>query len=234
MMSLAQELADLVKLRNESQQRLKLLDMTLHPERYKTVLGPSSFEPLESESEQEWTERIEGEIDIEKAKLAHSKSRIEEILKQKPEPNTENAHTAAQGSSGATASGERLVRSFPTPYGSTWSDIVIRFTSDFQVQIRARDQTEVRTYIEMGFEDRRKGNRRSKPDGNWEILKKFAELNGKIHATERADNWKKLEKSVQEINKRLKGLFGFNDRPITYEGLSKAYRTRFKIIFPRN
>jgi len=132
---------------------------------------------------------------------------------------------------GDTEESTRVVRPFPLLDGSTWADVTIRFTGDFQTQIRIRHLTEVRTYTEVGFEDRR-GKHTSKPDRNWEVLRKFAELDGAIRFTKEAADWPKLEKAVQAINKRLKGLFGLPDRAIIYDRKAKAYKTKFKVMPP--
>ena len=132
---------------------------------------------------------------------------------------------------GIAPASAKLVRPFPTPEGTAWPDVTIRLTGDFEAQISARDSTEVRTYIEMGFEDRR-GKRASKPDQNWECLRRFAELDGAIQSTKEPADWPKLEKAVQAINRRLKRLFGFSDRPIVYDRKAKSYKARFKLISP--
>jgi hypothetical protein len=130
------------------------------------------------------------------------------------------------------STGARFVRAFPTPHGSRWADVHIRFTSDFQVQINVGDVTEVRTYIEMGFEDRRKGKQNSKPDQNWEVLRAFAESGGTIDSTKEATDWGKLEKRVQTVNARLKRIFGFSENAIGYDRKAIAYRSRIKVIPP--
>lgn len=56
---------------------------------------------------------------------------------------------SASGSRDKSSTGS-LVKQFPTPDGSIWADVTIRFTSDLQVQITVRHSTEVRTYAEMG------------------------------------------------------------------------------------
>jgi len=38
---------------------------------------------------------------------------------------------------------ESLIRPFPTPEGTTWADVLIRFTGDFEVQISVGDRSEV-------------------------------------------------------------------------------------------
>jgi len=128
--------------------------------------------------------------------------------------------------------GKRVVRPFPTPDGSTWPNVIIRFTSDFQSQISVGDHTEVRTFIEMGFEDRRKGKRNSKPDQNWEVLRTFAEHGGTFGSTKEASEWRKIEKRVQAINNRLKKLFGFSEKQIVYDWKAKSYRAMLKLIPP--
>jgi len=124
-----------------------------------------------------------------------------------------------------------LVKPFATPEGSTWDDVTIRLTSDFQVQISIRGRSEVRNYIEMGFEDRR-AKRNPKPDQKWEFLRRFAEGTGAIQSTKEAAEWPKLEKAVQSISARLKKLFDISDPPIEYDRRSKSYMTKFKLIGP--
>ena len=127
---------------------------------------------------------------------------------------------------------KRVVRPFSTPDGSTWPDVIIRFTSDFQSQISVGDHTEVRTFIEMGFEDRRKGKRNSKPDQNWEVLRTFAEHGGTFGSTKEANKWPKIEKRVQVINTRLKKLFGFSEKPIKYDKKARAYKAKVRLVPP--
>lgn len=130
-----------------------------------------------------------------------------------------------------TGEAARLIRPFPTPDGSTWPNVMIRFTSDFQVQLTVSNRTEVRNYIEMGFEDRR-AKRSPKPDQNWETLREFARSNGVITSTKDAADWPKLEKAVEKIKKRLRSVFGLSDPPIMYDRPTKSYRTAFEVLRP--
>jgi hypothetical protein len=125
-----------------------------------------------------------------------------------------------------------LVRPFAMPGGSKWGDVLVRFTSDFCCQISVQNNSEVRNYVEMGFEDRRSRERNSKPDRNWEALRTFAERDGAIAATGHVSEWRKLEKRVQTINARLKTLFGFSNSGILYDRQAKAYRAQFKLVPP--
>jgi hypothetical protein len=132
------------------------------------------------------------------------------------------------------AKSRRQIRPFHKLIGSTWADVVIRFTSDFQVEITVGKHRELRTYIEMGFEDGRSGKRTSKPDQNWEALRAAAESSGAIGFTKDASEWRKIEKRVQVLNRRLKKLFGFSENPIAYVRKAKAYEVLFKLIPPPN
>ena len=106
----------------------------------------------------------------------------------------------------------------------------ICFTGDHQVQIRAGDESEVLNYSEMGFEDHG-GKRKTKPDQNWDVLRRFAKFNGQIRTTENAKEWGLVEKAVQTINKRLRRLFQLQANPIHYDRTAKCYKVAFKIEF---
>lgn len=176
-------------------------------------------------------QRLQAEFD---AKATEESERLERALRRAREKMLNGAAPGqAQPASSPTISQLRsqLVQPFAAPEGSTWDDIHIRFTSDFQCQIAARGHAEVMNYVDMGFEDRR-GKRDSKPDGNWEALRRFAESDGAIQSTKEASDWLKLEKHVQTINARLRTLFGFSGNGIVYDKQVRVYRTRFKITPP--
>ena len=77
----------------------------------------------------------------------------------------------------ATASTRTLI---PVPEGTTWEDVIIRFTSDHWVQITVGGSTPSLGYVELGFEDTRKGKRGSKPIKAWEVLKLLAVRDGRL------------------------------------------------------
>jgi hypothetical protein len=119
----------------------------------------------------------------------------------------------------------------PTPAGAMWADIHIRFTSDFAVRITVSGVIQVRNYVEMDFEDRRKKT----PNLAWVLLREFAKQGGAIEKPEqtRMRSWSAVEKGVQHINRRLQALFGIFGNPIQYSRLDRSYRTRFHSEFPR-
>lgn len=120
------------------------------------------------------------------------------------------------------------VRPVSSPAGMKWSDVKVRFTSDFQVQIYVGEISEVRNYIEMGFEDRRK---KGAPDSAWAVLRRLAEKRGIIASPFEAgvDKWTKVEKAVQNIRKRLRLLFQIPSDPFERFRDVHCYKTRFSV-----
>ena len=128
---------------------------------------------------------------------------------------------------------EPHIRPFPIPPGITWPDISIRFVSDKTVQVRAGSVTEVRNFIEMGFEDKRTHN----PDLAWWTLKLFGKYQGEISWADEGINTQmrnKLKSRVKDIRKRLKFLFGLEDEPFDSYRRVKAYRVKFSILVRAN
>ena len=124
-----------------------------------------------------------------------------------------------------------VVQPFPTPAGASWGEVRLRFTSDFQVQIWVRDESGTRNFAEMGFEDRRGTG--DKPTMGWQLLKQFAECGGVLPPFEFNDSKRAvIEKQVQTIRKRLKGLFGIQEDPFHKFRLNQAYRAKFHIESP--
>ena len=121
-----------------------------------------------------------------------------------------------------------LIKPISAPAGTKWSDVKIRFTSDFQVQIYVGENAEVRNYIEMGFEDRRK---KEVPDSAWAVFRKLAEKRGVIASESEAgvDKWTKVEKAVQSIRKRLRLLFQIPSDPFERFRDVHCYKTRFSV-----
>jgi hypothetical protein len=111
------------------------------------------------------------------------------------------------------------------PPAVSWGDIEISFLSDERVQIKRAKQTETRNYGEMGFEDGRNG----KPRQAWLVLRTLAESNGIIrHAAKAGEDWKRVEKRIQDIRKILRTHFGIPTDPVPFvEGI--GYRARFVI-----
>jgi hypothetical protein len=116
------------------------------------------------------------------------------------------------------------------PVATRWEDITIRFIDDWVIQVTiAGAVLQPCSFIEMGFEDRRTGN---KPNLAWETLRELATQGGAIAAISQASNskvrnWQKLEKRMQEIRQRLKRKYRLTEDPIPYA--NGAYRARFHL-----
>jgi hypothetical protein len=94
-----------------------------------------------------------------------------------------------------------------------WEDLEISFLSDTQVQFRAGTDVATLNYEELGFVDRRSG----KPNGAWIEFRNLAEANGNLRNTSNTRGlWRKAEKRIQELRKRLRSCFGQNTDPIPF------------------
>ena len=147
--------------------------------------------------------------------------------------NTQNQTPAGSVSSHAA---EHFVRPFPLPKEKSWQDVSIRFTSDFAVQVTVGKVSDRRSYVEMGFEDKRKKSATAtSPDSAWVLFREIAKLGGVVgkppHAGEKA-KWTKVETGVSSINKKLKAIFGLSANPIAYRRSDKCYRAEFHVEFP--
>lgn len=108
---------------------------------------------------------------------------------------------------------------FPTPSGTQWHEVGISFIDSENVKISARDKTATKHFFDMGF---RKG-KTCKPVKSWEILLSFSEKECLMYS----HNIKsKIEKSIQDLRKRLKAYFGIQDDPIILE---HGYKPVFKV-----
>jgi hypothetical protein len=113
----------------------------------------------------------------------------------------------------------------PAQPARCWEHIEISVLSDERVQIWVDNQTETRTYAEMGFKDGRSG----KPDEQWAVLLVLARNKGTMPNDGRiGKHWLAIEKRIGRTRKALKRHFGMSDDPLPLiEGT--GYRARFKI-----
>lgn len=111
---------------------------------------------------------------------------------------------------------------FPTPPGSAWSDVRLRFTDSHTVSVNVRGVTGVFDFASMGM-----GVARTrKPDVQWALLQAFADGRG-ILDWESGDASPKNQKRRERLADRLQGFFGIDGDPIAPEG--NGWRTRFRI-----
>jgi hypothetical protein len=84
---------------------------------------------------------------------------------------------------------------------------------------------EPQNYADVGFGDGRRGN--DTPKAAWETFRTLAEGRGVMSAAATATDWRRVEKHIQEIRRRLRAHFGLTGDPVPY--IDGAYRTRFTI-----
>ena len=130
--------------------------------------------------------------------------------------------------------GRRLTRivprkSFPTPTGARWRDIMLTVT-DTHVIVEARRKSRGDSFAEAGFADDRK---KEGPDDMWVLLKGFGMRGGVLPFNDKEIDFKtrtNLKQYVSVVRKRLRALIPGIDRdPIPYEKNGRCYRTVFQI-----
>lgn len=114
---------------------------------------------------------------------------------------------------------------FPTPKGTTWENIKIRFFDGHTVTIWAGDQVGRFNYTQMGMANKKNGHFTRQ----WELLGLFAKGRGRLDWSSSDANlrWKKQK---EHLSKRLSEFFHLSDNPIEWEKDGKAYRCRFRIL----
>lgn len=113
---------------------------------------------------------------------------------------------------------------FPTPAGTIWGDVTIRFLDGHRVSVRCKTESGVFNFTDMGMVDRRKGE----PDVQWGLLYALAAGHGRM-------NWRSSEarrenaKRKQTLNERLAAFFGIDGEAITWDKHAKNYLCRFTL-----
>jgi tetratricopeptide (TPR) repeat protein len=149
-------------------------------------------------------------------------------------------------------------KNFPTPYGTNWSEIMLKIFLDGFVRISVKDIHRFYHYSELGFKDEKTG----KPDKQWIVLEEFARNEGSIswylyrkrhqrttftvdksnyenddsalpgpeaHMGRKGEGVPYLTKRIQIINKRLKEFFGLNTSAFKPYNKKFGYLANFKI-----
>lgn len=116
---------------------------------------------------------------------------------------------------------------FPTPPGTTWEQITIRFITQHQVHVQAGSETGVYEFTQMGMADTRK--KPAEPDVQWQLLLDFAESGGAF-TWEHSNAGRSKQKTKEKLANALKSFFGIGDDP--FENLPNGYgwRARFTIM----
>lgn len=113
---------------------------------------------------------------------------------------------------------------FPTPSGSRWSDVEMRFSDTEKISVTIRDQRQVLTYSQLGLVDSRSG----KPSKQWELLRLFAREHGLM-------TWlspgacRQNRKRRELLNKSLQRFFDIEGEPIEVTDDGKGWQCVFRI-----
>lgn len=113
---------------------------------------------------------------------------------------------------------------FPTPNGSRWSDVEMRFSDTEKISVTIGDQRQVLTYSQLGLVDSRSG----KPNMQWQLLQKFARGHG-IMTWLSPDACRKNRKQRELLNKSLQQFFDIVGEPIELTDDRKGWRCVFKL-----
>lgn len=116
------------------------------------------------------------------------------------------------------------VRSFPTPAGATWEDVVLTL-AEHGLHIAVRGVQRVFTFQEAGFEDRR---RRNVPNQLWALLQIFARRGGLL-SVGAAGVPKHLKQIVGKLDTLLVQLIQLDGKAFRFSRNEQHYRANFHI-----
>jgi hypothetical protein len=116
---------------------------------------------------------------------------------------------------------------FPTRPGTRWEDIMVRFITQDDVEVRAPGYSQVYHFAHLGLGDDRR--RPSQPAEPWRLLLRFAAGGGRVTWTSTADN-RRLAKHKEKLRAALQAFFGLEDDPFVNPQQGREWRCRFKAI----
>jgi hypothetical protein len=115
---------------------------------------------------------------------------------------------------------------FPTPPGSSWSDVTIRFINGHEVEPRVRGQGGgVFNYAHMGMAK----TNRDEPTVQWDLLRVLAQGRGEL-PWPRTVRHKTVQKRRERLANHLRGFFGIDGNPFDDLPRRRGFKTRFLIV----
>jgi hypothetical protein len=121
----------------------------------------------------------------------------------------------------------------PVPEGIKWEDITITLSSNEHIKVSCNDKEERFTFGELGFTDKRKGDKLTKL---WIYLKEIIKHGGDLTWKNTSEYNDQLVKDASRLNIHLKKLFGIEDNIYTGHFRKKnadgmtGYQLRFTTI----
>jgi hypothetical protein len=113
---------------------------------------------------------------------------------------------------------------FPTPPGSRWQDVEIRFLCDQRVAVTVRGQHQILTYTQLGLVDSRSG----RPSKQWALLQSFADEHGTLTWLSPAA-CRKNRKRRELLSHTLQRFFNIDGEPIELTEDRKGWSCVFKL-----
>jgi len=114
-------------------------------------------------------------------------------------------------------------KKFPTPRGSKWSDVSIRFLDSENVHVAVRGEVRELDPAGMNLLD----GRTKKPNLQWQLLHAFGMANGHI-SWKKGNASKDNQKRKETLAKSLAAFFGIEGEPIVLDG--KDWKCRFQVV----
>lgn len=113
---------------------------------------------------------------------------------------------------------------FPTPPGSTWENVSIRFVDGHKVAVRVKLETGMFNFTQMGMANQKS----SEPNVQWKLLQAFAEEHGELtwrspHADPRNQKRKEI------LANSLSAFFRIKGDPFELTADGKGWSSRFNI-----
>jgi hypothetical protein len=118
--------------------------------------------------------------------------------------------------------GEHDQPRFPTPAGSVWSDLMIRFKDAHTVSVSIHGESRVLTYADMGMVNKKSRN----PTVQWDLLYAFAQAHGLLTWSSPAaarENQKRRERLADNLQR----FFGIEEDP--FEPRDGGWLARFTV-----
>lgn len=120
---------------------------------------------------------------------------------------------------------KQLHSTFPTPPGTSWQDIEIRFMDGETVSISCpKLARKPYSYIQMGMYSQQN----KKPTVQWELLRQFAHGRGWLTWKDSAAN-EKNQKRREMLSKDLCRFFKIKSNPFEYDTVSTGWRLKIRI-----
>jgi hypothetical protein len=117
---------------------------------------------------------------------------------------------------------------FPTPPGTSWQEITIRFIDGHTVGVTMGHTSLRFNFVELGMKDNRDGN----PNTQWKLLSMLAENGGRLSWQQSAADFKN-KKQVELLARRLQDFFGIAENPFHPYKKGTGWQIKARLESPR-